>query len=453
MAQVSPPLARTRASVRWGLGHALPRTAMTLAARRGDLHARLVVHSGAGGEEFWSIAEEVRRAGPLTRSRFAHVTSSHAVVREVLGSPDLRSGVAVAPARGPLARLAEWGYADAPLGPLSPPSLLVTEPPDHTRYRKLVTRVFSARAVQDLTERTREIAERLADDLERRARTEPSLDLVPAYCALLPVTVIADILGVPAQERDVVLRLGSAAAPSLDLGLSWSRFHAVEAALRDFEAWLTHRLEQVRRAPGEDLLSQLVAAQHDDGSGGLTDTELRSTAGLVLAAGFETTVNLLGNGVALLAAHPEQRELLGQQPERWLDAVEEVLRLDPPVLLTGRVAARDTVLAGVEVPAGSVITALLAAANRDPEVFADPARFDVTRANAREHVSFSSGRHYCLGASLARMEGQVGLETLTRRFPALTVEAGVRRPTRILRGYDMLRVALRAGCAPEVASR
>nr|WP_253945448.1 cytochrome P450 [Nocardioides sp. zg-DK7169] len=439
--------------MRWGLNHALPRGAMTLAARGGDLHSRLVVGIGPDGEDFWRLAEEVRRAGPLPRSRFAHVTASHAVVREVLASPDFRAGVAVGPG-GPLGRLAAWAQADAPMGPLSPPSLLVSEPPDHTRYRRLVTRVFSVRAVQDLTERTREIAERLADDLERRSRTEPTLDLVPAYCALLPVTVIAEILGVPAHERDVVLRLGSAAAPSLDLGLSWSRFRAVEAALRDFERWLTHHLEQVRRAPGEDLLSQLVAAQHDDGSGGLTDAELRSTAGLVLAAGFETTVNLLGNGVALLGAHPEQRALLAEEPERWPDAVDEVLRLDPPVLLTGRVATRDTVVAGVPVPGGSVVAALLAAANRDPEVFADPARFDVTRSSARDHVSFSSGRHYCLGAALARMEGHVGLETLHRRFPALAVEAGGRRrPTRILRGYDVLRVSPRAGCVPGAPAR
>ena len=267
------------------------------------------------------------------------------------------------------------------------------------------------------------------------------MDLVEAYCSQLPVTVIAEILGVPLEERERVLRFGTAAAPSLDLGLGWRSFHAMESALAEFEDWLDRHLDAVRRNPGDDLLSELVAARDEDG--GLTDDELKATVGLVLAAGFETTVNLLGNGVALLHEHPDQLDRLRAQPDLWPTAVDEVLRHDPPVLLTGRVVTRDTEIAGVPVARGQMITTLLAGANRDPEVFADPHRFDVTRANAGDHVSFSSGRHYCLGAALARMEGEVGLRSLFERYPDLRLEPGARRrPTRILRGYATLPVTL-----------
>jgi cytochrome P450 len=325
---------------------------------------------------------------------------------------------------------------------VEPPSLLVTEPPDHTRYRRLVTRVFTMRAVERLRERTEEIAADLLDALE--ARADGPVDLVESYCAQLPVTVIAEILGVPEHDREKVLRFGAAAAPSLDLGLSWREFRHVESALREFDEWLGEHIESLRRQPGDNLLSQLVAAQ--EGGVSLTDAELRSTAGLVLAAGFETTVNLLGNGIALLAGHPDQRKLLADSPELWPNAVDEVLRVDPPVLLTGRMATTDLEVEGVPIARNSVMVGLLAGANRDPAVFPDPERFDVTRENARDHVSFSAGRHYCLGAALARMEGEVGLRTLFERYPDLRVERGVvRRTTRILRGYRLLPVTLRPG--------
>jgi cytochrome P450 len=269
------------------------------------------------------------------------------------------------------------------------------------------------------------------------AADQAPVDLVEQYCALLPVTVIAEILGVPLEERARVLAFGAAAAPSLDLGLSLAKFRQVESALRDFERWLTAHIEQLRRAPGDDLLSQLVTARED--GVGLDDRELKSVAGLVLAAGFETTVNLLGNGIALLNDNRDQLAVLREDPDLWPNAVDEVLRVDPPVLLTGRVAERDTTLAGTHVPNGALVTTVLAAANRDPEVFDRPDVFDVRRENAKDHVSFSAGRHYCLGAALARMEGEVGLRMLFERYPDLMVLPGRhRRSTRILRGYDRL---------------
>lgn len=433
----APPV--SRAAVRWSLGHALPRTLLRRAAEQGDLHGRMFVASqSADVAALEPVLDELRTHGAFYKGKYASVSADNAAVRALLSSPDAGSGFVGGDGEGALARLQRWSLVDAPLGPLTPPSLLVTEPPDHTRYRKLVSRVFSVRAVEQLRGRTEEIASELLDRIEA---TDP-VDVVATYCSLLPVTVIAEILGVPERDREKVLRFGAAAAPSLDLGLSWREFRRVESALRDFDAWLAQHLETLRRRPGDDLLSQLVAAQED--GVGLTDTELKSTAGLVLAAGFETTVNLLGNGIALLAGHPEQRNMLAEQPALWPNAVDEVLRVDPPVLLTGRITTADTEVAGTPMRRGSVMVGLLVGANRDPKVFPEPARFDVTRVNACDHVSFSAGRHYCLGAALARMEGEVGLRTLFERYPDLRVERGaVRRSTRILRGYEHLSVTLK----------
>ena len=253
--------------------------------------------------------------------------------------------------------------------------------------------------------------------------------------------MIAEILGVPPEDRQKVLEFGTAAAPSLDLGLSVRELASVEQGLDEFRSWLLVHLDRLRENPGPDLMSKLVAVQDEDG--GLTQEELLATAGLVLAAGFETTVNLLGNGIALLDAHPDQRARLREDPSLWGNAVDEVLRFDPPVLLTGRVANEPIEVLGHRIGRGEIVSTVLAGANRDPEVFTDPHTFDVARENARDHVSFSAGRHYCLGAALARMEGEVGLRTLFERFPDLAVLPGAeRRPTRILRGFEHLPVRL-----------
>jgi cytochrome P450 len=165
---------------------------------------------------------------------------------------------------------------------------------------------------------------------------------------------------------------------------------------------------------------------------------------LLLGAGFETTVNLLGNAVVLLDAHRDQRNALLADPTGWPNAVEEVLRFDSPVQITGRTVRADTELAGVPVRPGSRVTLLLGAANRDPDVFADPGRFDVGRANARDHLAFSAGIHYCVGAGLARMEAAVALRALTERFPGLRVTGRpVRRDLQTLRGFERLPVTLR----------
>ncbi len=424
-------------TVRWALGHGLPKVLMRRAARQGDVQGRLITGGvSEDSAQLQALADEIRANGAVHRSKFALITATLPAVKEVLTSSDFRSGI-FEPGEGILGRIGVWAEDPDLLGPLVPPSLLVSEPPDHTRYRKLVTRVFTARAVENLRARTQQIADELLDSLDP---TSP-VDLVAAYCSQLPVTVIAEILGVPAEDRGRVLEFGNAAAPSLDLGLGYAEFRRVERGLKDFDTWLDTHLERLRRESGDDLMSQLVRVQEE--GVGLDGAELKATAGLVLAAGFETTVNLLGNGIALLRQHPDQLQLLREDPSWWPNAVDEVLRVDPPVLLTGRLCTADTVVAGVPVRRGEVVTTLLAGANRDPDVFTDPAAFDVTRDNAREHVSFSAGRHYCLGAALARMEGEVGLRTLFERFPDLRLDPGAaRRSTRILRGYERLPASL-----------
>ncbi len=424
-----------RSNVYWGVAHGLPRLAIRTAARRGDLQGRLIL-APTSGDQVWELLAEARARGPLVRSRLSYLTADHAAVKEVLSSPDFRSG---GPARpdSTLGRLLVRTAPHTP-HPLEPPSLLVTEPPDHTRYRRLVSKVFTVRAVERLRVRTEEIAGELLDALDDSAPA----DLIASYCGLLPVTVISEILGVPPAQRTMVLELGTRAAASLDFGLGWRRYREVTVALRDFAQWLDAHVEQLRRHPGEDLLSQLIEARDEEGT--LNDRELKATAGLVLAAGFETTVNLLGNAIALLHRHPGQLERLRADSALWPNAVDEALRLDPPVLMTGRTCLRTTSVAGAEVPEGMHVVTALAGANRDPRVFEHPDRFDVARENARDHVSFSGGRHYCLGASLARMEGEVGLRAITERFPQMRLLPGARRrPTRILRGYESLPARLR----------
>jgi cytochrome P450 len=420
--------------VRWGLQHGLVRGLLVRAAREGDAQARLIVDPAVRDDPY-PVQEQVRARGPLVRGRLTWVTASHAVSRELLRSPDFGAGTGES-ALPPLPRrLVRWAHDARALGPLDPPSMLAVEPPDHTRYRRLVAKVFTARAVERLRPDVQQVADELLDDLPRG---EP-FDLVSRYATLLPVRVIARILGVPASEHERLLRLGDAVAPSVDLGLAWREYLAVQHGLREFNAWLDAHLARLRDRPGDNLLSQLVVAE-DEGRR-LDAVELRSTAGLVLAAGFETTVNLLGNGARLLMDAPDARRLLRDEPTRWPDAVEEVLRHDSPVQVTGRMAVRDTVVAGVPVARGQHVTTLLAAANRDPLVFAEPDRFDVSRPNAREHLAFSGGRHFCLGAALARVEGEVGLAALFDRFPDLAPLPGARRrTTRVLRGWAHLPV-------------
>ncbi|MCW2681706.1 MAG: cypA [Frankiales bacterium] len=424
-----------RSRVRWGVQHGVVGLAIRRAARHGDLQARFVIDPQHRADPY-PLYEQVRARGSLVPGRLGHLTVDHGVVTEVLRSDDFRAGPDEDAMPKVLGAVMRWARDPQALGPIDPPSLLVVEPPDHTKYRRLVSRVFTARAVEALRGRVQVIADELLDRLEGQPRAE----LVEAYCSQLPVTVITEILGVRPEDREKVLGFGRDGAPSLDVGLTWQEFRKVDDAVRGFQGWLGGHLDRLRSEPGDDLLSQLVRLE-DEGQR-LDDTELRAVAGLVLAAGFETTVNLLGSGIVLLLEHPDELARLREDPSLWANAVDEVLRYESPVQLTARFAVRDTELAGRRVSRGGLVVTMLGGANRDPHVFPDPSRFDVGRANSRDHLSFSGGRHFCLGAALARLEGEVGLRTLFDRFPDLSLAPGGRRTrTRVLRGWEHLPVS------------
>ena len=429
-----------RRMLRWGVRHGMVRAVAQRRARRGEFGARLMFDSQVAADPFDSY-ETLRAQGRVINTGIALATADHSLCTAVLRSPDFRTAAMAPPNLPAPLRLAIRAGGNGTLGPVEPPSMLATDGPDHTRYRKLVNRAFSARAIAALRTRTEEIAEELLDGMAVRG---PRTDLVADYASLLPATVIAEMLGAPLAMREQFLAWGGSGAQSLDIGLSYAEFRRAERNIEAFHGWMLGHFAAIR-AQGPDarpdaILTTLVAA-HDEGR--LTEDELSSIAMLVLAAGFETTVNLIGNGVVQLARRPEQRAMLRERPELWPTAVDEVLRYDSPVQRTARVATRDVEVDGVRVQAGQLVVLLLGGANRDPGVFADPQRFDVTRIDASEHIAFSSGAHYCLGAGLARMEGEVGLRALFDRFPELALDGEPhRRPTRVLRGYDAMPVAL-----------
>lgn len=421
--------------------HGVVRVVLARAARAGDVQARLLTDPRARAFPY-PLHDELRVVGPLVRGRLSSVSATHAVCSEVLRSDDFRTGDPAGMYRGRARRVFEWSRGEKVLNPVEPPSLLAVEAPEHTRYRALVSKVFTARAVAALRPRVQETADSLLDGLAATA-VDGEIDLVQRYCTLLPLMIISDILGVEEADRARVLSFGEGTALALDAGLGWRQFVGVDTSLRAFDAWLGDHLAKLRRDPGTDLMSQLVTVT-DEGRR-LEEAELRALAGLLLAAGFETTVNLLSSGTDLLLRHPGQLEVLRGHDELWPNAVEEVLRYESPVQATGRIALRDTVVGGQTVPAGRSVATLLAGANRDPAVFTDPHRFDVARDNAREHLAFSAGRHFCLGAALARIEGEVGLRSLFQRFPDLAAAPGAqRRLTRVLRGWAHLPVLLGA---------
>ncbi|MGB3772346.1 MAG: cytochrome P450 [Rhodococcus sp. (in: high G+C Gram-positive bacteria)] len=406
-------------------------------AKIGDAQAKLIMDPQTRANPL-PMYREIRERGKLVKGRVAYLTVDHGLIFELLRSDDYRTVVVGGNLPKPL-RAVERRTRTKALHPLAPPSLLSVEPPSHTRYRKLVSSVFTVRAVNKMRDNVQEVADRLLDELV--ASGAGTVDIVHEYCAKLPVAVIGDILGVPEEERGKVLEFGELAAPSLDVGLTWTQFREVEQGLEGFDAWLADHIAQLRRSPGDDLMSQLIEASEDGVY--LDDRELRATAGLVLAAGFETTVNLLGSGIKLLIDNPDQLTRLQQDPSLWGTAVDEMLRLESPVQMTARVAKGPLTLEGRSLEEGDLVVCVLAAGNRDPEVFEDPDFFDVGRENANKHLSFSGGRHFCLGAALARAESEVGLRTLFDRFPQLSAAGvGVKRDTRVLHGFSSLPIAL-----------
>jgi cytochrome P450 len=311
-------------------------------------------------------------------------------------------------------------------------SILNIDPPDHTRLRKLVARVFTPRAIEGL----RPEVQRLVDEALAPIGPGDPFDLIGTVAFPLPFLVISHMLGMPDGDTDELRDWSHTLAGTLDPTFDEAQVRRAFEASIAMRAHLTEVVAWKRANPADDLLSGMIA-QHEDGDV-LTDDELLDQLTLLFIAGHETTVNLIGNGTLALLEHRDQWDRLVADPRLVAGAVEECLRYDPPVQMTRRITLAPFEVRGTEIGPGEFVMAMTAAANRDPDRWgADADELDITRDGANHHLTFGSGIHHCLGAALARMEGQVAIGTLAARFPALEVDGELVRNGRIvLRGLD-----------------
>lgn len=387
-----------------------PQQAATVAARLAAAKGYTAWHAGvrrdplmrlftrAGRRDPYRLYERLRAEGPVVRSSTGMLSVvSHPIADGVLRSRDV-SVKGGNPTEGVLDL-----------------SLLELDPPDHTRLRALVAPAFTARRMAVQSERISAAVDRLADELAGRLADGP-VDLMDAYAKPLPVIMITALLGIPDAQVAGLNRYGNALGRALDGVDSMAHLREVAEADAGLTALFAELVELRRREPGDDLISQLVRAED---AGTITAAELTALARLLLVAGFETTVNLIGNAVASLMDRPDLWKRVTDDPGLAERAIDETLRFDPPVQLTGRTPTRDLELVGIRLPAKKPVVVLLAAANRDPDVFERPAEFDLDRPNPREHLAFGTGIHHCVGRPLAELEGRLALAALAHRFPHL----------------------------------
>lgn len=425
----------------WAAGYGLPGTTLKLLARRGDPLAQLLTIDNNRANNIYPLIEQVRGRGRMSPVEKVGWASADAqIVRGVLR--DGRFRTIKQRERSPF-RIVQWILAktapDVP-NPLEPPSMVVTDPPEHTRLRRLVSRAFTPRALDGLRARIHEIADGLLRDLEGRAEC----DLITEYTSRIPIAVIAEMLAIPRDETRRLLEIGESTTRLIGTTVvSWRDFRVATKALREFDRYLAEHIERLRHDDANNsILSDVVH------NGDLTEIEIRMLAGLLLGAGFVTTTHVLGKAVVALVGHPDQLAALRANPEGWPNAIEEILRYDTTGQLAGRVATEDVDIHGYSIRAGETVFLLLGGANRDPAIFEHPDIFDITRTNAREHISFGTGVHACLGAALARMELHIGLQSLFERFPQLTLTGEPTFNDSIgLHGLIHLPVSLRAANA------
>jgi cytochrome P450 len=374
-----------------------------------------------------------RAERPVARPRERlYVLSRFADCEAVLASPAFGraedGGVRPVPGR---ARAAGRGGDEAYAG-----SMLRLNPPDHTRLRRLVSRAFTPARVRELAPRVEALtAQLLADGVDR---TGGRFDLISGLALPLPVAVISELLGIPPDDRPRLVAWSAALARALDPGFLIAEEERARQrqARAEFAAYLRGLLPARRRFPGGDLISALIGVHDADGS--LSEDELIGLSMLLLIAGHETTRSLIGGAVLALLRHPAELAALAADPSLAEQAVEEVLRYDPPVQVVSRFALRSTELAGVTVAAGSFVLMLVGAANRDAALGPDPDRFSVRR-DGRRHLAFGHGIHFCLGAPLARLEAVIALRHLLPLLPRLRLaDEPEWKPNTVLRGLERL---------------
>jgi cytochrome P450 len=313
-------------------------------------------------------------------------------------------------------------------------SMLLMDPPDHTRVRALVSKAFTPRRVAGLRPRIEAIVRELLDAVAERGEME----LMSEFAAPLPAIVIAELLGVPAEDHRR-FKEWSSELISVGAGNPFGAREAFEKALGKLLDYLRGIIAERRAEPREDLISAMIDAQEERDA--LSDAELLATSNLLLIAGHETTTNLIGNGTLALLRHPPELARLRADRALLRSAIEELLRYDSPVQATARVATEDVELGGKTLPAGALVIAGIGAANRDPDAFPEPDRLDLGRTD-NHHLSFGFGAHFCLGAPLARLEGEVAFAALLERFSrlALASEDVQYRTNLVLRGLTALPV-------------
>ena len=375
----------------------------------------------------WPFYARLREADPVHRRPDGDwILTRYADCQGVLADPRCSSNPALEsrPSEGSPARQAGSNL------------LLFLDPPDHTRLRRLVSKAFTPRRVEELRPRIAELVDALLDEVDG----EPTFNLLEALAFPLPVIVICELMGVPAEDRDSLKEWSTAASRLLDPDVEGETLELGLLAGMGLAGYFDALFEERRRQPQDDLVSGLVAAEEEGDR--LSADELRSITVLLFIAGHETTMNLIGNGTYALLQHPDQLALVRDDPEMARSAIEELLRYDGPVHVTARVPTEDIDIGGTPIAAGERMVVALGAANRDPAQYPDPDRLDVTREDNR-HLTFSHGIHFCLGASLARVEGQVAIPRLLQRFPdlALAAEPSYREHL-VLRGLTELQVAI-----------
>jgi cytochrome P450 len=314
--------------------------------------------------------------------------------------------------------------------------MLQQDPPDHTRLRGLVVKAFTARRVEDMRPRIQQIVDQTLDAIVGQGH----MDLIEDFAFRLPVTIICDMLGIPEDHREVFYKSSRDGGRLLDpVQLTPAEIEKGNAGNAMAQMYFQQLFELRRRNPGDDLVTQLVQAEEDGSK--LSNEELTANIILLFGAGHETTVNLIGNGLLALYRNPDQLALLKSNPALITNAIEEFLRYDSSVQMSGRVALEDVEVGGKKIPKGESVLCLLGSANRDPAIYPDrPDRLDITRPNVRP-LSFGGGIHFCLGAQLARIEAEIAISTLLRRLPELRLDNAENpewRPTFVLRGLKAL---------------
>ncbi|MBA3268767.1 MAG: cytochrome P450 [Acidimicrobiia bacterium] len=323
--------------------------------------------------------------------------------------------------------------------------MMFLDPPDHTRLRSLVSKAFTPKVVESLHPRVQAIVDESLDAVAGKGEMDVLADL--AYP--LPTTVICELLGIPLADRELFKDWSADASRLLDGYVDDDAQVRGMAATMHLGQYFTDLIEQRRADPRDDLLTAMIAAEEDGAK--LTHEELLTTAILLLLAGFETTMNLVGNGMFMLLRHPDELARLRDDPSLDRTAIEELLRFEGPVHITARIATTDIEVGGQPIRKGEQIAVSIAAANRDPDQFPEPNRLDVGRTDNR-HLAFAAGAHFCLGASLARLEARAAITTLIRRFPDIHLlnEEPQWRDHFVVRGLKELRVGFDPETAPTV---